>query len=82
INNELHANKICYSNFEEAINHSKQRIHKIDDTRNIIDTGPSLPCSYSFYDLLNSDNFDLGTYNQESTSDSNMVVEESSDKNL
>ncbi|CAG8682746.1 33532_t:CDS:2 [Gigaspora margarita] len=68
---------VCYSNLEDAINHSKSRIHKIDDTGNIINSGPSLHRSHSFYDQSTSENFD-----QESTSNRNMVVEESQNKNL
>ncbi|CAG8773733.1 2471_t:CDS:2 [Gigaspora margarita] len=41
---------VCYSNFEEAINHSELRIHEIDDTGNIINSEPSLHYSHLFYD--------------------------------
>ncbi|CAG8479807.1 24118_t:CDS:2 [Gigaspora rosea] len=81
-NFSVEANKICYANFDDALRHSEQRIHEIDDTGNNIDAGPSLSRSYSFYDPLTSGDFDSEMNNQESTSDSNMVVEESSVNNL
>ncbi|CAG8802080.1 24004_t:CDS:2, partial [Dentiscutata erythropus] len=38
--NELPA-VICYSNFEEATDHSEPRIHEINNTENIINSEPS-----------------------------------------
>ncbi|CAG8791680.1 28618_t:CDS:2 [Dentiscutata erythropus] len=67
---------ICYSNFEEANDHSEPRIHEIDDTENIINSEPSFYRSYSFYDQSTSEN-----YYQESTSKSN-IIEESLNNNL
>ncbi|CAG8808667.1 2132_t:CDS:1, partial [Dentiscutata erythropus] len=61
---------ICYSNFEEATDHSEPRIHEIDNTENIINSEPSFHRSYSFYDQSTSEN-----YYQESTSKSNIVEE-------
>ncbi|KAF0420755.1 hypothetical protein F8M41_006910 [Gigaspora margarita] len=66
-NFSISTNKICYSNFKEANNRTElKKIHEIGNNRNIINTEPSIPYSYSFYDISTS----------ESTSNRNMAVEE------
>ncbi|CAG8502802.1 hypothetical protein C2G38_2191840 [Gigaspora rosea] len=52
INNE--SDKICFLTFDEAIHHSKERIHKIDDEGNRINEGPSVPHTFSFYNKSTS----------------------------